>query len=81
MTVSNACRGICILQYSVKGKQGGVRYLDGFKRCITCDTWIKYDGFHCPCCGYRIRSLPHNMKTKNIYKNSLLKIKLLGKKS
>jgi len=71
MTTSNACKGICILQFKGKMKQGGIRYLDGFKRCVVCDTWIKWDGFHCPCCGYRIRSLPHNMKRKNIFKQKL----------
>jgi hypothetical protein len=47
-----ACRGVCI-HYKTSG-----RYATGHKRCGHCNLFIKWDGFWCPCCGYKLRSRP-----------------------
>ena len=36
----------------------------GQKRCQICETFLKWDGIWCPCCGYRLRTRPRNMKYK-----------------
>lgn len=36
------------------------RYKTGQKRCQICETYIKWDGLWCPCCGYRLRSNPRS---------------------
>ena len=39
-------------------------YLNGYKRCSICEIFIKWDGLWCPCCGYRLRTKPRNLKYK-----------------
>ena len=52
------CKGICI-HHKASG-----RYANGHKRCQICDLFIKWDGVFCPCCGYRLRIGPRNIKDK-----------------
>ena len=40
------------------------RYAIGSKRCQICEIFIKWDAIFCPCCGYRVRNGPRNMKFK-----------------
>ncbi|HZC20317.1 MAG TPA: hypothetical protein VE223_01595, partial [Nitrososphaeraceae archaeon] len=40
------------------------RYVSGQKRCQICEIFIKWDGLWCPCCGYRLRTKPRNLKYK-----------------
>ncbi|HZA99728.1 MAG TPA: hypothetical protein VE308_01765, partial [Nitrososphaera sp.] len=40
------------------------RYASGQKRCQICEIFIKWDGLWCPCCGYRLRTKPRNLKYK-----------------
>jgi hypothetical protein len=42
----------------------GMRYLIGQKRCQVCQIFINWQGFFCPCCGYRLRTKPRNKKYK-----------------
>ena len=57
------CKGICL---SLKAQKpvGVGRYAAGQKRCQACEIFIKWDGLWCPCCGYRLRTKPRNMKFK-----------------
>jgi uncharacterized Zn finger protein (UPF0148 family) len=52
------CKGICIRHKATS------RYVTGNKRCQICGLFIKWDGVFCPCCGYRLRIGPRNMKFK-----------------
>jgi uncharacterized Zn finger protein (UPF0148 family) len=52
------CKGICI-HHKALG-----RYVTGNKRCKICEIFIEWDGVFCPCCGYRLRTRPRNMKFK-----------------
>jgi hypothetical protein len=52
------CKGICI-HHKALG-----RYATGNKRCKICEIFIEWDGVSCPCCGYRLRTRPRNMKFK-----------------
>ena len=58
------CKGTCI-KYRAKGKFIGGRYANGQKRCQVCDIYIKWDGLCCPCCNYRLRITPRNVKWRN----------------
>jgi hypothetical protein len=43
---------------------GQGRYATGQKRCQICEIFIQWDGLMCPCCSYRLRAKPRNMKSK-----------------
>ena len=57
------CKGICIRHKAQKPSKSG-RYAVGQKRCQICEIFIRWDGFWCPCCGYRLRARPRNLKYK-----------------
>jgi hypothetical protein len=57
------CKGICIRHKAQKPVASG-RYASGQKRCQICEIFIKWDGLWCPCCGYRLRTKPRNLKYK-----------------
>ena len=52
------CKGIC-LHLKALG-----RYATGNKRCRICDLFIKWEGVFCPCCGYKLRTMPKSTKSK-----------------
>jgi uncharacterized Zn finger protein (UPF0148 family) len=52
------CKGICVRH------KASSRYATGSKRCKSCGLFIKWDGLWCPCCGYKLRTRPRNMKFK-----------------
>jgi len=76
------CKGLCP-RYKAK-KPFGVngRYGNGQKRCSICAIFINWDGKHCPCCGYVLRTKPKGTQTrqklmisqqvKRIWKNYLI---------
>jgi hypothetical protein len=57
------CKGICI-RHKAQKPVGMGRYSMGQKRCQICELFIKWDGLWCPCCGYRLRTRPRNLKYK-----------------
>ena len=59
------CKGICVRHKALKPKPLIGRYSTGQKRCQICETFLKWDGLWCPCCGYRLRTGPRNTKFKN----------------
>jgi len=62
-TSKMTCKGICVRHKAMKPVGTG-RYSTGQKRCQVCEIFLKWDGFWCPCCGYRLRTRPRNMKFK-----------------
>jgi hypothetical protein len=40
------------------------RYSSGQKRCQICEIFLNWSGLWCPCCGYRLRTRPRNVKFK-----------------
>lgn len=63
------CKEIC-LRYKATGTIIGGRYRNGQKRCQVCDLFLKWDGLWCPCCGYKLRSKPRNLKYKTKLRNA-----------
>ncbi len=57
------CKGICI-RHKAQKPVGSGRYATGQKRCQICELFIRWDGLWCPCCGYRLRTKPRNLKYK-----------------
>ena len=57
------CKGICI-RHKAQKPVGTGRYSTGQKRCQICELFLKWDGLWCPCCGYRLRTRPRNLKYK-----------------
>lgn len=57
------CKGICVRYKAIKPPMAG-RYVTGQKRCQVCEIFIKHEGLWCPCCGYRLRTKPRNLKYK-----------------
>ena len=58
------CKGICIRHKASRPASNGNRYSTGQKRCQVCEIFLKWDGLWCPCCGYRLRTKPRNLKYK-----------------
>jgi hypothetical protein len=59
------CKSICIRHRAQKPVGSGC-YSIGQKRCQICETFIQWDGLWCPCCGYRLRTKPRNIKYKQM---------------
>lgn len=59
MPCNNQCQ-----KYKAERPRSGSRYRNGQKRCQVCDIYLNWDGLHCPCCNYRLRSKPRNIKFK-----------------
>jgi len=57
------CKGICVRHKALK-PVGASRYSQGQRHCQICQTFLKWDGLWCPCCGYRLRIGPRNVKFK-----------------
>ena len=74
------CKGICIRHKAPRPHDSnGNRYSTGQKRCQICEIFLKWDGLWCPCCNYRLRMKPRNLKSglklrarKNIAEYQLL---------
>lgn len=62
------CKGICPRHKATKPIGIG-RYASGQRRCQVCEIFIKWEGLWCPCCGYRLRTKPRNLKYKAILRN------------
>ena len=58
------CKGIC-LRHKAHKPVGSGRYAAGQRRCQICEIFIKWEGFFCPCCGYRLRTRPRNSRYKS----------------
>jgi hypothetical protein len=58
------CNGICIRHKAPRPLIGN-RYSTGQKRCQICEIFIKWDGLWCPCCNYRLRMRPRNLKSES----------------
>jgi hypothetical protein len=52
------CKGICH-RHRAQERSGG-RYANGQKRFQVCEIFIKWDLLSCPCCGFKLRTKPHN---------------------
>src|SRR5210317_1581457 len=57
------CKGICV-RYKAQKPVGTGRYASGQRRCQMCEIFIKWEGLWCPCCSYRLRTKPRNLKYK-----------------
>ncbi|WP_428323612.1 hypothetical protein [Nitrosopumilus sp.] len=57
------CKGICD-RYKAKKPVGTGRYAAGQKRCQVCEIFINWNGLNCPCCNYKLRGKPRNLKYK-----------------
>ena len=65
------CNGICIrFKANTTGNREKLgHYVLGHRRCNVCEIFLDVgDAIYCPCCNYKLRSKPRNMKTKNIYR-------------
>jgi hypothetical protein len=52
------CKGKCIKYKAGKTYGQNNRYEVGQKRCSVCEIFLKWEGKHCPCCGYVLRTKP-----------------------
>jgi hypothetical protein len=43
---------------------GAGRYESGQRCCQICEIFMQWNGLWCPCCGYRLRTKPRNLKYK-----------------
>ncbi|WP_420545473.1 hypothetical protein [Nitrosopumilus sp.] len=57
------CKNICY-RYKAERIFGVPRYESGHKRCSICEVFLEWDGRHCPCCGYMLRTKPKEGKSR-----------------
>ena len=57
LTLVMVCKGICSRYKAIKPAKNG-RYEAGQKRCSICAIFLNWEGSHCPCCGYALRTKP-----------------------
>jgi predicted amidophosphoribosyltransferase len=50
------------MRHKAQKPVGMGRYAAGQRRCQICQMFIKWEGLWCPCCGYRLRTKPRNLK-------------------
>jgi hypothetical protein len=71
------CKDICI-RHKVQKPVGSGRYAIGQKRCQICEIFLKWDGLWCPCCGYRLRTKPRNLKYKSKLSQKKTQTEMMG---
>lgn len=61
-----SCKGVCLKLKAKKPPRGSTgRYILGQKRCQVCQIYMFWSEYHCPCCGYKLRTKPRNSKYKS----------------
>ena len=58
------CKGICN-RFKANKPLRGSRYGNGQRRCQVCDIFMETEANFCPCCSYRLRTMPRNKKFKD----------------
>jgi len=58
------CKGVECLRHKASKPVSGGRYANGQKRCQICEIYINFKGDSCPCCHFRLRTKPRNLKYK-----------------
>jgi len=58
------CDGFTCTRYKASKPVSGGRYANGQKRCQVCEIYMNFNGLVCPCCNFRLRSKPRNVKYK-----------------
>lgn len=58
------CKGVCS-RYQARKLPNCPRYAVGQKRCQVCEIFINWPGLYCPCCGYKLRQKPRNLRYKS----------------
>ncbi|MGC1132705.1 MAG: hypothetical protein WA941_07775, partial [Nitrososphaeraceae archaeon] len=53
----------------------------GQKRCQICEIFIDWEGLWCPCCGYRLRAKPRNLRYKSKMREQKLETDLKRQQS
>ncbi len=61
--MTHFCNEIC-KRHRATRPVDGKRYSMGQKCCKTCSVFMKYDGIYCPCCGYRLRTMPRHTENR-----------------
>ena len=61
------CKGICTRHKAIKPRGAG-HYTTEQKRCQICNIFIQWEGLYCPCCGYRLRSKPRQLRHKEKFR-------------
>ncbi len=59
-----ACKGTCT-KHKANKPFGKNRYTIGQKMCSTCGIFIYWDGKHCPCCNFVLRTKHKGTKTRH----------------
>ncbi|HVX02685.1 MAG TPA: hypothetical protein VHA09_05990 [Nitrososphaera sp.] len=58
------CRGLCARLETIGGGKYSA-YSLGYKRCSSCDIYIKWDSCRCPCCKLPLRVKKRTKQNNN----------------
>lgn len=64
------CNGVECVRHKAKKPVGIGRYASGQKRCQICNVYMNFNGLKCPCCNFKLRSKPRNLKYKAKYREA-----------
>ncbi len=57
------CKGTCT-RYKADRPIDTGRYQVGQKRCSVCNVFMYWEGNHCPCCNFMLRTKPKGTQTR-----------------
>jgi len=60
------CKGICH-KFKASWIAHQYRYVNGQKRCNTCELFVMWAGNRCPCCSHVLRTRPRISKYRQKY--------------
>lgn len=63
------CRGLCARLETIGGGKNSA-YSLGYKRCSSCDIYIKWDSCRCPCCKLPLRVKKRTKQDSNSNNNN-----------
>ena len=61
--MTHVCNEIC-KRYRATRPSDGRRYGTGQKRCKSCSIFMHWVGLWCPCCGYKLRTMPRHTEDR-----------------
>ena len=68
------CKGVECVRHKASKPANMGRYAAGQARCQVCEIFMNYNGLNCPCCNFKLRRKPRNLK----YKTKLQEAKTNG---
>lgn len=67
------CRGRCSA-LAVSRPWGSSPYMDGLRRCTSCEVWLEEESARCPCCNRVLKTRSRGNKARVKYREAFARI-------